>query len=302
MSANVYKRLGSPKVIEVQSVPKQGWNRLAAMLAILIASMGTVAAATFSWDGGGLDAAWTTAENWTTDVAPPNDGSADIRLPYNAVGYNITLYSAQTLNSLLFQNLGSAVSTYVLSGADLAIDNDASGIALNVQKSGVTVTINCNVALTRSSMQNIGLASGDILQFGGTMTAPNSGAASIKCNYNSTAQVLSSGALDVADLSVQGTSTAGSYALTLQLDHNEALADIMTLRLVDSANTKAKLNLNFTGKERVLALTINGVSQPNETFGGVGSGAQNIDATRFSGSGMLIVGPPPPACTAIVIR
>jgi hypothetical protein len=96
--------------------------------------------------------------------------------------------------------------------------------------------------------------------------------------------------------------TRESYALTLQLDHNEALADTMTLRLVDSANTKAKLNLNFSGKERVLALTINGVSQPNETFGGTGSGAQNIDATRFSGSGMLIVGPPPPACTAIVIR
>lgn len=302
MNANMHRRLESPEGTKFHVAPMREWNRLAAMLAILIASMGTVAAATFSWDGGGLDAAWTTAENWTTDVAPPNDGSADIRLPYNAVGYNITVDSAQTLNSLLFQNSGSAVRTYVLSGADLAIDNEANGIALNVQKSGETVTINCNVALTRSSMQNIGLASGDILQFGGTVTAPNSGAATIKCNYTSTAQVLSSGALDVADLSVQGTGTAGSYSLTLQLDHNEALADAMTLRLVDSANTKAKLNLNFSGEERVLALTINGVLQPNETFGGTGSGAQNIDATRFSGSGVLIVGPPPPACTVIVVR
>jgi hypothetical protein len=158
------------------------------------------------------------------------------------------------------------------------------------------------VALTKATVQNLGLGNSDTLQFGGTVTAPNSGAATIKCNYTSTAQVLASGALDVADLTVQGTGTAGTYTFALQLDHSAALADGMTLRLVDSANTKAKVSLNFTGEERVLALTINGTPQATGTYGGTGSGAQNIDPTHFSGTGRLIVGPLPPKSTVVVLR
>ena len=37
--------------------------------------------ATFTWDGGGADANWSTAANWLGDAAPATDGSADLVFP-----------------------------------------------------------------------------------------------------------------------------------------------------------------------------------------------------------------------------
>lgn len=55
------------------------------------------------------------------------------------------------------------------------------------------------------------------------------------------------------------------------------------------------VNLNFTGTNYVRGLVINGVTQPNGTYGASGSGAATIDNTHFTGTGVLWVGAPPQA-------
>lgn len=42
--------------------------------------------ATFTWDGGGADANWSTAANWAGDALPATDGSADLVFPAAALG------------------------------------------------------------------------------------------------------------------------------------------------------------------------------------------------------------------------
>jgi autotransporter-associated beta strand protein len=55
------------------------------------------------------------------------------------------------------------------------------------------------------------------------------------------------------------------------------------------------LNLNFVGTNFVRGLVINGVAQPDGTYGATGSGAATIDNTHFSGTGVVWVGTPPSA-------
>lgn len=54
-----------------------------------------------------------------------------------------------------------------------------------------------------------------------------------------------------------------------------------------------KLEMTFADTNYVAKLFINGVQQPNGTYGAAGSGAANIDNTHFSGTGVLWVGAPP---------
>lgn len=50
--------------------------------------------------------------------------------------------------------------------------------------------------------------------------------------------------------------------------------------------------LNLTGTENVTSLFYGAAQQPDGTYGATGSGATNIDDTRFSGTGVLVVGAP----------
>lgn len=62
--------------------------------------------------------------------------------------------------------------------------------------------------------------------------------------------------------------------------------------IIDSTG---QLELNFTGTNVVSGLTLAGVAQPNGTYGASGSGAANINNSRFAGTGVLQVGPTLPA-------
>ena len=53
------------------------------------------------------------------------------------------------------------------------------------------------------------------------------------------------------------------------------------------------LNLNFTGTNYVRGLVINGVTQPDGTYGSSSSPAGTVDNTHFAGTGVLWVGAPP---------
>lgn len=98
------------------------------------------------------------------------------------------------------------------------------------------------------------------------------------------------GALGGGDVSVAG-------GATLLLSNNQAIANDAAVRLA----TNGRIDLGFSpGAEEVVGdLFLNGVAQPDGTYGATGSGAQNINDAYFSGSGLLRVGVPPPIPTAL---
>jgi len=67
-------------------------------------------------------------------------------------------------------------------------------------------------------------------------------------------------------------------------------------------NTGAKAGLNFLGTRQVSLLTLNGVSQPNGTYGSTSSDASNKNDTWFSGPGTVTVGPLSSLPTMALVR
>jgi len=103
------------------------------------------------WDGGGSDNNWSTAQNWTSNVAPTNDGTADVvmdgttRLTPNIdVPWNV--------NSLTFStNSGS----FALGGGPLTVG--AGGITNQNQISyGPGPSLGCQIALGADQTWNTG--------------------------------------------------------------------------------------------------------------------------------------------------
>src|SRR5215207_8440130 len=69
---------------------------------------GRVLFATFTWDGGGGDANWMTAANWSTDAAPAGDGSDVLVFPAGAAQKtnNNDLTAGTTFTSITIQEGG----------------------------------------------------------------------------------------------------------------------------------------------------------------------------------------------------
>src|SRR3954463_4910579 len=87
---------------------------------------GRVLFATFSWDGGGGDANWTTAANWAGDVTPVGDGTNDLVFPAGA--------AQKSNNNDFTDGTGFASITIEESGYTLA----GNGVAIG--SSGVSDT------------------------------------------------------------------------------------------------------------------------------------------------------------------
>lgn len=58
------------------------FNVLPMTMALILGSA-AARAGTFTWDGGGSDNNWLTAANWSTDLAPTNDGTATLSFAGN---------------------------------------------------------------------------------------------------------------------------------------------------------------------------------------------------------------------------
>ncbi len=100
--------------------------------------------------------------------------------------------------------------------------------------------------------------------------------------------------------SVEGEVTLDPGAILL-LDHNQALSDAATVRLASGGGSWGQVNLNFSYgvQETVAALELDGIPQPEGTYGASGSGAENVDDQFFAGTGLLRVGSPPPPANAL---
>src|SRR5262249_32595033 len=83
-------------------------------------------AATFTWDGGGgVDANWSTLANWSTDVAPPNDGTAAIVFS-GATGLTPNVNANWDISGLSF---GAGAGAFTVGGSQLTIE--AGGVTNN---------------------------------------------------------------------------------------------------------------------------------------------------------------------------
>jgi autotransporter-associated beta strand protein len=98
------------------------------------------------------------------------------------------------------------------------------------------------------------------------------------------------GALGSGDVSI-------SSGASLLLSNARAIDNAAKLTLTNGA----RLDLGFAYgiEEAVGSLVLNGVPQANGTYGASGSGAENINDTFFSGTGLLRVGTPPPVPTSL---
>src|SRR6267142_4937493 len=97
-------------------------NRRRSLLCIALAAFAateSTSAAPFIWDGGGTTNNWTDAINWSTNVAPPNDGSAPIVFT-GAVRPNPLVDVSFNIFSLGFDP-GS--SPFTIGGSPLTIQN-----------------------------------------------------------------------------------------------------------------------------------------------------------------------------------
>jgi len=101
--------------------------------------------------------------------------------------------------------------------------------------------------------------------------------------------VSSNGALGSGDIIVTPSASANSVVL---LENNEALPNDAALRLNSAAGFAGKVDLGFaSGAEEIVGmLFLNGVPQTDGTYGATGSGADVINNTYFTGSGLLRVG------------
>ena len=204
-----------------------------------------------TWDGGGADANWTTAANWTNDVAPvAND---DLVFPATSAqsATNNNFFILTSFRSLTFEG-----GTYTIGGNPFRLTN---GIVVN----GGTPTV--NTAITTSAAQTFTAAQGTvttlaILSIGTTLTIDGSGSFGIG--------VLSgSGAIIKNGLGASLLASASGYSGAITL--NDGI-------FVDDANTpNSQVNINGG--------TIGGGEFGFSGFGGTGTvGATTVTAGVLS--------------------
>lgn len=132
--------------------------------------------ATFTWDGGGADANWTTAANWAGDIAPATDGSADLVFPAGAARTNnVNDFTAGTA----FASIGFTGGGYALSGNGIALGaggvtdstpNGAGGgnrFALDAVIAGAVTIHDADPAAALTIAGSISGAGGSISRSGG---------------------------------------------------------------------------------------------------------------------------------------
>src|SRR5262249_15596747 len=82
-------------------------------------------AAVFTWDGGGANDDWTTAANWAGDIAPPNNGSADVVF----AGSTRLTPNVNANWDVLSLSFAAGASAFNVGGSQLTIEG--SGISNN---------------------------------------------------------------------------------------------------------------------------------------------------------------------------
>ncbi len=146
---------------------RRSWRTAALLTAAALGAAPDHAAraAAISWDDGGGDLLWSTANNWNPDGVP--NAAADITFPTtipNGIG-TITLASGELANSLIFNN------QYTLTGGNLAL-TAGNGGNITCNSGAIPATIN-SALIGTAGLTKLGtgdLALGGANTFTGTVT------------------------------------------------------------------------------------------------------------------------------------
>lgn len=229
----------------------------------LVALVSPLSAAPLVWDNSSATGAWSTGDNWDTNIEPT--AADDVTFPLG-LGGTITTTTTENALSLVFND------AYSLSGGTLALASDNSiGVA-----DGVTATINNALNITgRLSKTGSGT-----LVLGGSNTVPGGTAISA-----GRIRAASAGALGTTGIvtTVQAATTL-EVASGVTLDQPITLMDGGTVAGLGTAINNGKITIHAAAAAVSLA-----TDQPDDVFS-VGNGEN--DVTGGSGSTVVRVGGP----------
>jgi fibronectin-binding autotransporter adhesin len=241
-------------------------------LLILTGLFGTTIASyagTFTWDGGGADGNWSTADNWAGNTAPVEADGWHTFVFDTSNQLNSNLDFTPSNNGLNINDItfASGAGAFTLSGSSIdmlgaASSGAADGIADITNNSANTQTINNN--LIHHTGFNTGLTfnntNGGAIVVDGVISQSNNQADDVTIQGNGTVTfngvntytqdtILSSGTLVVGDSSALGTGTLTLNSGTLRTD--TAAAGIGLSNAIDVSGTTnvfaGSVSLNLSG-------------------------------------------------------
>ena len=126
---------------------------LSLALGLGLLALRPASAATYTWNGAGVDSSWSTANNWTNNTPPPS-GTHDVVF-INAGGASTAANAdaAWSVSSLTF-NTNLAVGGFTLSGSALTLNG---GTDLTVSNSNAQRTVTIENALVLTARSDVSL-------------------------------------------------------------------------------------------------------------------------------------------------
>ncbi len=240
-------------------------------------------AAAIVWDAGGGDLAWSTGNNWNTNLVPT--GADDVTFG-SGLGATITLVTGELANSLLFSGSGYTLSSgdLTLTTGTITVDDGTAGVI-----SATISSVLKGTTLTKAGADTLILAGAN------TFTGLTTVSAGVLNIQNATALGTVAGGTIVSNgaaLELQGGITIGAEALTLTGDGVSSGGALRNISGTNSYNG----NITLAGATRVnsdagsLTIAPVGGNAFSGAFALTLGGAGNITVSKViaTGAGTLI--------------
>jgi hypothetical protein len=212
--------------------------------------------ATFTWDGGGADANWTTADNWAGDVVPVADGSDDLVFPAGAAQKS---NNNDFADGTAFASITVEESGYTLAGNGVAIGtagvSDTSPTGANTVSLPLVLAGSTTVSDSTGNSSNALTLSG-VISGSGSLSKSGSGSVILTAanayiggttlaGGNTFANNASGSAFGTGDVTNTSGTLRGNGSFTGALFNNSGLAPGATNPGPGAAGTLATGNLDF---------------------------------------------------------
>ena len=271
IDSKVERGIACPHVMNFRQLIRH--NRALAAALLLLGTSVCAHAATYTWDGGGADSDWTTANNWNPNGAPSLSGGHDIVFSTSNRLSNNADNGGWTINSLSF---ASGAGTFSLSGGNLGVN--AGGItnsSTSTQTIGNQITLGANQTWNATSGAII--ANGYVSGNGKNLTLGGGSAITFNSQLNGAGTVTTSGS---------GSRTFNGYtsAATFSIGGSGTTTFNGELSASSGITITGSGNVAFTGQINNGTLTLNGTGTTTLS----GSGSKNISSTVVN-SGTLVM-------------
>lgn len=247
--------------------------RNAALAVLLLAASSAAHAAAFTWVGASSSASWGSSTNWSNNVVPTFDNTADLEFPSSAVAQtNTALGTARTVRSLSF---GSGVTNAMFVNLqDFSFGNGTNlTMAADSNNASITVATNASGNITVGTNSANGNTAGD---FGLLVLATN-----LNVVHNGTGQLLFNRAITKTGTGtmVLGTINTSPNTFTGDININEGTLIANGNVAATDMNNAAMINLGGG------VLDIRNVSGANKTYSNVGFLVSALSTLIYNNTG-----------------